>query len=345
MKQWVGFAIAASFVGPVTAVAAAGPVANTVQLLPSPLVLPKRIGPMSLRGEPHKYEDPALGVSYQYGSDGLSLTVYVYDAGNKQIADGADTVPVCQEFEVAKQGVEQAYQKAELKSQQLARVNPPDDRPLMREALYEYEREQRPTISFVWITAAAKYFVKLRLSMDPRLRDELPEARRALLAVMGEAIGPYLAPVDADAKPAGSSLGLNFGGGSDVEMQAGIVYLALLNTLAGKSPELAPVCGGEVVPSLETEAGLYREMFGFDEDLAKGRFGKTIARIEQAGFLEEFLWTDQHREAWGTTPPKGLTLSEYEVWRKKNLKRFNAPDFGTVTIDHPRPLPIEPLVP
>ena len=80
---------------------------------------------------------------------------------------------VCREFELAKQGVTQAYQKTELKSEQIARLLPPDDRPLMREALYEYEREQHPTISFVWVTAAARYFVKLRLSMDPRLREEV----------------------------------------------------------------------------------------------------------------------------------------------------------------------------
>ena len=345
MKHWIWLGVAWSIIwsGPVHA--APDVAAGTVELLPSPLVLPKRIGPMVLRGEPHKYEDPALGVSYQYGGDGLSLTVYVYDAGNKEIADGADTVPVCHEFEIAKQGVSQAYQKAQLKSEQLVRLNPPDDRPLMREAMYEYEREQRPTISFVWITAAARYFLKLRLSMDPRLRDELPEARRALLSVMGEAIKPHLVPVDASAKSPGASLGFNLGGGSDAEMQAGIMYLALLNTLAEQSPELAPVCGGEVVPGLETEAGLYRGMFGFDEDLAKSGFGKTIAKIDKAGFLEEFLWTNQHREAWGTTPPEGLTLPEYDAWRKKNLKRFKAPNFGTVTIDHPRPLPLEPLAP
>ena len=52
---------------------------------------------------------------------------------------------------------------------------------------------------------------------------------------------------------------------------------------------------------------------------------------------------DRHREAWGVVPPAGLTLPEYAEWRKKNLKRFKPPDFGTVTIDHPRPLPLEPV--
>jgi hypothetical protein len=313
-----------------------------VELLPSPLKLPQRIGPMTLQGEPHKYDDPALGVSYQYGGDGLSLTVYVYDAGDKEIADGADTMAVCREFELAKQGVTQAYQKTQLKHEQIARLLPPDDTLFIREALYEYERERHPTISFVWVTAAARYFVKLRLSMDPRLREEVIDARNAVLSIVGEAIKPHLAPVDAGAKPAGSSLGFNLGGGSDDFVQAGIMYLALLNTVVDQVPTLAPVCGGAVVPTLEAEAGVYRRMSGIDEELAKTGFGKTIARIDEAGFLEEFLWVERHREAWGTAPPPDLDLDAFESWRKKNLKRFKVPHFGNVTINHPRPLPVEP---
>jgi hypothetical protein len=319
--------------------------AGVVQLLPSPFLLPKRIGPMILRGEPHQYEDPKLGVSYQYGGEGLSLTVYVYNAGNGSIADGADTVPVCREFELAKQGVTQAYQKTELKSERLALLLPPEQWPQMREAMYEYEREAHPTISFVWVTAAANHFVKLRLSMDPRLRDEVLDARRAVLAVVGEAIKPHLAPRNPDFDRSGSSLNMNLGKASGDSVQAGVLYLSLLNSLVEQSPDLLPVCGGEVVPDLETEAGVYRGVFDLDEDLARSRVGKTLASIDQAGFLEEFLWTERHREVWGATPPATLTLPAYEEWRKKKLKRFKPPAFGTVVMDRPRPLPVESVTP
>ena len=223
------------------------------------------------------------------------------------------------------------------------RLDPPADLPLAREAVYEYERELHPTISYIWITAVAKYFVKLRFSVDPSLRDELPEARRAVLSILGEAIKPHLKPVDPKAAAPGSSLGFNLGGGSDDVMQAGILYLTLLNATVDKVPELAPVCGGEVVPGLDTEASLYRGAISLGKDLAKTKFGKRIAQIDKAGFLEEFLWVDHHREAWGTEPPQELTIPEFATWRTKNLKKFRAPEFGTVTIDHPRPLPLEPL--
>src|SRR6187397_921717 len=125
----------------------AGAQATSLALLPSPITLPARIGPMHYTGVPHKYDDPRLGVSYPYVGDGLSLTVYIYDAGETNLVDGADTRSTCREFEIAKDGVLQTYQKPQLKVEQLVRLNPPDDLPQMREAQYEYEREGKPTIS------------------------------------------------------------------------------------------------------------------------------------------------------------------------------------------------------
>jgi hypothetical protein len=321
------------------AVAAEGP----VQLLPSPLVLPKRIGPMVLVGEPHRYDDPRLGVSYQYGGKGLSLTVYVYDAGETDLPDGADTIPSCREFEVAKQGVEQNYQKVALKSEYLARLNPPDLLPQIREASYEYERDAQPTISFIWVTSVAKHFVKLRMSMASQLRDEVPDARRAVLAMLGEAIKPHLLPVDPKAEPPGTAM--NVAAGSQDDMTSGLMYLMLLTAVADKSPELTPVCGGEIIPGYETELDLYRGMLTMNNEGATTQASKQLAKADKAGFLAELVWVEMHRESWGTVPPEGLALPEYKAWRKKNLKRFKAPDFGSVTVQHPRPLPPEPPTP
>jgi hypothetical protein len=181
--------------------------------------------------------------------------------------------------------------------------------------------------------------------MDPRLRDELPEARRAVLSIIGEAVKPHLDPIDPQVSAPGTSLGLSPRAGSNDEMAAGLMYLMHLNAVVDRSPEQAPVCGGEFVPDLAAEASVYRAMFAPGEDLAGTRLGKRFAQIEKAGFLEEFLWTERHRRAWGTAPPDSLALAEYGLWKRKNLKRFKAPDFGTVTIDHPRPLPLEPLAP
>jgi len=324
-------------------VAGAGAAEESVQLLPSPLVLPKRIGPMVLVGEPHKYDDPRLGVSYQYGGNGLSLTVYVYDAGETDLPDGADTILSCREFEVAKQGVQQSYQKAELKSEYLAKLNPPDQLPQAREALFEYEREAKPTISFIWVTSVAKHFVKLRMSLASQLRDEVPDARRAVLSMLGEAIKPHLLPVDPKAEAPGAAI--NVAVGSEDDMTSGLMYLVLLAAVVDESPEQTPVCGGEFIPAYKTELDLYRGMITINDEGAATRSSKLLAKADKAGFLDEFVWVEVHRESWGTVPPEGLNIPEYEAWRKKNLKRFKAPNFGSVTVQHPRPLPPEPPAP
>jgi hypothetical protein len=315
---------------------------EVVKLLPSPLEMPRRIGPLVNSEAPHKYEDPRLGISYQYNGEGLSLTVYIYDAGIGDIPDGADNIPVCEQFEEAKAGIVQSYQNTTLKTEQLARLDPPADTPLAREAVYEFEREKHPTVSFVWITAVAKNFVKLRFSVDPRLRDEIPEARRAVLSALGTAVKPYLVAVDAKAQKPGTSINIYGANASNEEMAAGFIYLALLSTLAEKTPEQAPVCGGEIAPSFDTELAAYRGASEFADSTSTTALGRRIAQIDKAGFLEEFVWTDLHRETWGDTPPEGLTLGEFKKWRKKNLKRFRVPNFGSVVVNHPRALAIEP---
>ena len=42
-----------------------------------------------------------------------------------------------------------------------------------------------------------------------------------------------------------------------------------------------------------------------------------------------------------TDPPEGLDLADFKKWRKKNLKKFNVPDFGSVGVKQVRALPLE----
>ena len=314
-----------------------------IQLAPTPLELPRTIGPLQGNADPHKYDDPALGVSYQYNARGASLTVYVYDAGAKDLADGSETIPVCHEFESAKQGVKAAYQNAQLVSQNAVRLQSSEQAPSMREAVFEFEFRERPTISYLWITAAAKNFIKLRFTADAQLRDELPEARRAILSAMGTAIAPHLAPVDPNAEKPGNSIRLNVGSAGNLAEDAAstLIYPVALGALVDKSPELMPTCGGEVVPDHGTQVALLREVFGGALGDA-GKTGKRIQQIDAAGYLEEFVWVDLHQESWGSTPPEGLTLGEYGKWKKKNLKRFQMPPLGSVVIEFPRSLPQAP---
>jgi hypothetical protein len=212
----------------------------------------------------------------------------------------------------------------------------------MREAVYEMKREGDPVVSYVWVTTVAGQFIKLRFTLDQRLRDEAIDARRAVLLAFGTAIKPHLASVDPDAKKPGTSIGFNMGSLNDDIGSAGIMYPMLLSAVAKKDPASLPLCGGELVPTFETEVGLYRTLFIDGSDGRKTKTGGQIAKADEAGLLEELVWTELHRDSWGDSIPDGLTLAKYKTWKRKNLKGFRRPSFGTVSFDYPRPLPPEP---
>jgi len=316
--------------------------ADPVKLLPGPFELPDRIGPMRYDGEGHKYGDPRLGSSYQYLGGGLSLTVYVYDLGAENIPDGGNTRLACEAFEGAKGDVMHAgYQDVTVKSEQLARLDPAADTPTAREAVFEYTRADRPTVSYLWVTGAAKEFVKLRFSIDDKYRDELAEARRTVLTTLGDALKPHLGPPDPDAGKSKASMALNGGGDAD-ELGTAIVYLASLDVGSDEHPELIPLCGGEYVPDYAHELGAFQSVVGLSDARKHTKFARRLGEIASAGFLDEFVWTYRHREPWGMQPPEGLELEAFDKWRAKKLKRFVVPDFGSVNYDSPRPLPLEP---
>jgi len=273
----------------------------------------------------------------------LSLTVYIYDAEVADIPDGGDTIPACEQFEEAKHDVLNAgYQDPKVISQRLVRLVPPGDPPLVREAQFEYEREGRSTISYLWLTGVSKNFVKLRFSLDRALSDEVADARKAVLTALGTTLKAQLAPVDPNAKPAGSSISLAMNDNQD-DMTTGFTYAIVQTAFLEKSPDAGPVCGGFYVPGFPEELATLRGVIEMQQSGMKSAFAKRLANIDAAGYLEEFVWMDMHREAWGTQPPDGLDLGNYKSWKKKNLRNFKPPALGGISIDHPRPMPIESL--
>jgi hypothetical protein len=314
-----------------------------LKLLPSPLELPRHIGPLVTDGKAHGFDMPELGTAYQYKGGGMLLTVYVYDGGVADIPDGASNVPVCEQFEDAKAGVTQAgYRDVSLKKEQLVRLSPPQDLPLAREAEYEMVRDGRTTISWLWITGVAKQFVKLRFSLDADFRDEALDARRALLTSLGTAIKPHLAPIDPAAEDPKKEVNIQVANGNDDDMTAGLTYLTMLAAQGEEEDPLpGPVCGGPLIPDYATELKTLHTVVVVHREGARSRIGKALAELEDAGFLEEFVWTERHRDQWGDAAPEGLTLDQYASWRKKHLKKFRNPHFGDVVIGYPRPLPIE----
>jgi hypothetical protein len=334
MKRLFWMACAWSCVGVTT------PDDSRLRLEPTSLEIPLQFGPLSYRGTPDTFGDPALGRGYRFNGPGMALTFYAYDSGTSDIPDGADNIPVCEEFEHAKSDVMQAgYSHTVHKGDQLVRLSPPEDHPLAREAAFEFELENHPALSFLWFTAAEKNFIKVRFTADAQLRDDVPELRRAVLDALGEAIGPGSAPAKGTTE--NNSIDIAFGDTGKDEMTTGFLYAGILGAIAEKTPQAGPVCGGEFVPDFPTELSVYRALVSMRDSQDRRRLLDRLAAIEEAGFLHEFLWMDAHRDEWGTTPPEGLDVGDYQAWRKKKLKKFKLPRFARLVVHHPRPLPVD----
>ena len=66
--------------------AAAG---EEVRLSPSPIEIPRRIGPVETDGEMRTFGDPGLGVAYQYSGEGRSRLQEVAPEESGRIRDAA----------------------------------------------------------------------------------------------------------------------------------------------------------------------------------------------------------------------------------------------------------------
>lgn len=318
-------------------------IADTVKLLPTPLEIPDRIGPLVYTGKPDIWQDKRLGMSYKFAAPGVLVDIYVYDAGLTGIAEGTASRPVCEQFEQAKAEIlHGGYKDVVLKGEQIARLSPTQDPPLAREAMFEAVMQDIPSISYVWITGAAGHFIKVRFTINAQLRYEVEDARRAVLNAAGDAIRPHLVMTTPDQK--GKQVNIVMTPGTATAPGFGMYYLLGLSSLASRSDAALPPCGGRLRPGFEAEVATWKLALGVANRVAaETSLAKKAAEADAAGYLEEFVWTLDHQDYWGDKPPAGLELKAFSKWSRKHLKNVKVPEFGYVEINQVRELPIEPL--
>jgi hypothetical protein len=320
-------------------------IAESVKLLPTALEIPDRIGPLAYTGKPDVWPDKRLGLSYKFTAPGVLVDIYVYDAGVPGIPEGADSRPVCEQFEQAKADVMRSgYKDVVLKGEQLARLGASHDSPLAREAVFEAVIQDSPTISYLWTTGAAGHFIKVRFSINAQLRYEVEGARRAVLNAVGDAIRPHLVKSGTTPEKKGMQVNVVMGPGTAAEQGFGLPYLVGLASLTSRTDVALPPCGGRLRPGFDAVVMTWKLALGIaNKAAAKTAFTKKVAEVETAGYLEEFIWTSGHQDYWGDKPPEGLEIKAFNKWGRKRLKDVRIPIFGHVEISHVRELPLEPL--
>ena len=65
----------------------------------------------------------------------------------------------------------------------------------------------------------------------------------------------------------------------------------------------------------------------------------AVTGPEAAGFLDEYVWTYLHRDAWGTVPPHEMSMGAFEEFRARELAGHEAQSGAHVRIGAVRVLP------
>jgi hypothetical protein len=320
---------------------------NLVKLAPSAFKLPQNIGPLRYVNE-SRFRDRRMGRSVLYSASGLSLSIYVYDYGITELPDGPDSVAACQQYEGAKHEIEEGgnYQNVVLRSEG-SRVLDGQSASRAREAVYEFDRNGIHAVSVLWLIAADGYFLKVRLSLRGEVADELDEAREKILDALATALAarPPKAPsssavslpeasvdVDASLDPAEASTWLN--------------YAAELTRYSREHSQIRPPCGGSLVPGFAAElaarrAALREYLARVDTERTSSYFD-ALARVDAAGFLDEYVWyylRDPHRDV---LPPTELAMDAFDTYRERELATHVVQSGAHVRINTVRVLPLLP---
>jgi hypothetical protein len=347
------------FLGVWMAGASAAPLGdNTVRLSPSQLKLPQNIGPLRYSGE-NRFSDRRLGRSFGYNTSGISLSIYVYDYGVRDIPDG-DSAPLCEQFESAKLEIERGgnYENVVLRGEftrpLAGQTGGPDDTEpastaglVAREALYEFDRHGMHAVSVLWLTAVDGHFLKLRLSLRSEVADELDEARAQILAAMAQAIEDRRPRRTRDAMPPPQEASIEVDASDDPETAAlWFTYATHLVGFTREHPHTRPPCGGPLDAGFAAELAARRaalEQYRRRSVTARGsNYFDQLMRIDDAGFLDEYVWHYLRNERWDAVPPADLDLPSFDRFRERELGTHHVQSGARVRINTVRALPSAP---
>lgn len=323
---------------------------NTVKLAPSHFKLAQNIGPLRFSGQ-SRFSDRRLGRSYAFNASGISLSIYVYDYGLDGIPDGPDSVPLCEQYEGAKDEIERGgnYDNVLLRSEVNRPLMEGQDATVAREAVYAFDRHGIHAVSVLWLTAVDGYFLKLRLSLRAEIADELDEARPQILAAIAHAVSQRRKAAPARAVTPVQEASIEVDSHYDPETAAlWLTYALELVKFSREHPATRPPCGGRLVPGFTAELSArhvalndYRRRA---PELRTSRYFDELQRIEDAGFLDEYAWQFLRNERWDSAPPPELELAAFEEFRLRELPSHVVQSGARVRINTVRSLPFPAFV-
>jgi hypothetical protein len=193
------------------------------------------------------------------------------------------------------------------------------------------------------MTAADGFFVKLRLSMRTEISDELDEARAQILQAIAAAIEARPPRVLPPVQPVPTDASIEMSAGSDAADAAmWLAYAVELSKFSREHPDAGPPCGGLLEPPFELEVAArqaaLREYRARPANGRRSSYFDTLARVDAAGLLDEYVWSYLHKDAWGASPPHEMSMASFEEFRARELGAHAAQSGAHVRIHGVRAL-------
>jgi len=138
--------------------------------------LPQIIAGIPFKGA-KKFEDPRLGLGVTYENEGASLTLFIYNAGQREIPTGIDGSILREQFEQSKGDLQEAVRqkmldKAVLEREGVAHLGSHEPTVPAREAVFELKKGDNEFKSYLYITAGNNFLFKVRYTV-PKAGEQL----------------------------------------------------------------------------------------------------------------------------------------------------------------------------
>jgi hypothetical protein len=146
------------------------------------------------RQKPNLFKDTALGYSIAYSSDGLIVTVFVYNLGFEKIPNGPNSDTVKAEMYESLLALEANKANGRYKSlspldEKVISFGSNNNAPKLRRKRYEVEiAKEGPAITELYMTGHKNYFIKLRSTYPTNNREQHEKTLDELLEALSNAL-------------------------------------------------------------------------------------------------------------------------------------------------------------
>jgi len=305
--------------------------------------LPEYIGPLEYMGERSR-TDKRPGASYSYRAAGLSLDLAIYDYGNKGIVDGTDSAALRAEAQRVAASIEAAPgRNVRVLREGLATTGRSAQSLPLRETVFDVQSPESSDTAYVWLTAIHGLLVEARFTVAEGFEEDGVISRSEVLDALSAAIPQTAEKVEQARVAAAGTPRVDVAIQMDPatpETERPLWMNYLLTRAAHNAREnegRTPVAGeqhasfDEEVRARTVVVGMYRSLYA-SRGKAVSRYFEDLNRVEEAGYLREYVWRYLHQVAWTSTPPDGMNLTAFDAWSAKHLVGHVPVTHGRITL-------------